>query len=201
MSKVYINLHPQRTYAIAIVGDGYVDLKDFVQNVDWVQWESSRQMMISGGVGNEVGSHIKRVETFAQIIQNNEVEILVRDSRGDEWDAFVSKNFTNEEILNTLLEKDRENHNLVWAKQDLDKSREYLKACSDDQKYIFENAILHAEERIRKEEDRELERITNIQKYFDSVMASRQLEDYRSSRLKTGGKIIRMEKISSAREN
>lgn len=42
MTKVYINLHPEYDYSTVII-DGYIDLKEYVQNVEWLSWDKTKK--------------------------------------------------------------------------------------------------------------------------------------------------------------
>lgn len=94
MTTVYINYHPTYGYAMAVI-DGFVDLRDYVQNTDWLCWAPSprgkRQVMISRVYGVPDGElpRAERVDEFVKYVTNLGAKVLVRDERGDEWKSWI----------------------------------------------------------------------------------------------------------------
>lgn len=135
MAIVYINLHPNYSYATAIIS-GFVDVREYVKNVEWLSWEPSktgtRQIMISGPVGNLEAAktqHIVRATVFSQRMLQLGVEVFVRNERTDEWEKWKKNKttlFSSDDLLKIECQRDREPHEVRWAKENIEKYRGYV---------------------------------------------------------------------------
>lgn len=94
MGTVYINLHPDYDYAMAII-DGFVDVRDYVRNTDWLCWAPSpggkRQIMISRTRGAPEGEPLdsERVPEFVEYVQKLGAKVFIRNERGDAWQPWA----------------------------------------------------------------------------------------------------------------
>ena len=94
MATVYINLHPQYDYAMAVI-DGFIDLRGYVNNTDWLCWapgpRGKRQIMISRvrGVPDGEPPRTERIDAFVKYVTERGGDVLVRNERGDEWREWI----------------------------------------------------------------------------------------------------------------
>lgn len=108
--KVYINLHPETNYAMVIVAE-YVDLRHYVENVDWLSWlwGKRNQLMIRSSNGN--GTHIERANVFAQRLFDAGHEVYIRNERTDDWTIFAGRQF--DEIFMNRIESEVEGNEQI----------------------------------------------------------------------------------------
>lgn len=95
----YVNLHPTANYSVMMIGNGekFVDIKEYIKNVDWLFWADRRQLHIQ--------DEPDKRNTFCLIqrLEDAVAEVLIRDCRPDEeWNKPVYKRRTDEEL--TALE-------------------------------------------------------------------------------------------------
>ena len=147
---VYINLHPDYVYSVAII-QGYLDICDYVRNVDWLAWDGRCQLSISGGFGDKEKAkerHIQRTKVFAQRMKDNGFTILVRNNRGEEWNDFIFDSISEEEMIEAELETDKEFNRLNKNKEEEIKRQEIIKSFwhEDDENDDFIEEIDECDE-------------------------------------------------------
>lgn len=137
MTTVYINLHPDYDYSTVIV-DGFLDLKEYVQNVEWLSWEKTKkgpwQIKVHGTLSDRElakKQHMVRAAVFSQRLIENGCVVKARLHRGDGWQYLKKTEFTKERLLAIECERDREPAAVIWAKKDIEKFTDLLNVAKE----------------------------------------------------------------------
>jgi hypothetical protein len=164
---VYINLHPDYDYSTAII-QGYMDIRDYVRNVDWLIWEKPHQLVISGSIKDKEKAkeqHIQRAKVFAQRMKSCGFTVLVRNSRGEEWQEFIFDEISEDEMIEAELEFFDEPQTIYRARENIEKYRELLTGDKEKDELIF--ASIESEEyTIRVANEKELQRQEIIKSFW-----------------------------------
>lgn len=164
---LYINLHPDYDYATAII-QGYMDIRDYVRNVDWLGWEKPHQLMISGSIEDKEKAkeqHIQRAKVFAQRMKNCGFTVLVRNNRGEEWQDFVFDEISEDEMIEIELEFFAEPTTICRARESIEKYRALLTGDKEKDKRLF-TLIESEEDVIRFANEKELQRQEIIKSFW-----------------------------------
>lgn len=164
---VYINLHPDYDYAIAII-QGYMDIRDYIHSVDWLGWENPHQLMISGNIKDKEKAkeqHIQRAKVFAQRMKNCGFIVLVRNNRGEEWQEFVFDEISEDEMIEAELELFEEPTTIYWARENIEKYRELLTGDKEKDKRLL-TLIESEEDVIRVANEEEIRRQETIKSFW-----------------------------------
>jgi len=168
MSIVYINLHPQYNYAMAMI-QGYIpELKDYVKNVDWLSWDRSRkrQIMISGDKEKDHLHHLNLANIFAQRMRQLGIEVKIRNERTDDWEDFQEKDITTEYMISIECERTRGDNQRDQILETIKKDKEYLNLAiaknSQDSCSLYADELKWNEKRLNDYDAKEIERINAI---------------------------------------
>lgn len=137
MTTVYINLHPDYDYSTVII-DGYLDLREYVQNVDWLSWDKTKkgpwQIRVHGPLSDRElakTKHMERAAVLAQRLIDNGCTVKARLHRGDMWQYLKKPEFTKEKLLAIECERDQEPDVVIWAKKDIEKFTKLLNVAKE----------------------------------------------------------------------
>jgi len=168
MSIVYINLHPQYNYAMAMI-QGYIpELKAYVKNVDWLSWDRSRkrQIMISGNNEKYHLLHLNLAVIFAQRMRQTDADVKIRNERTDDWEDFQEKDITAEYMISIECEKIRGDNQRDQILNAIQKDKEYLNLAiaknSQDVCASFADSLKWNEDRLNDYDAKEIDRIKAI---------------------------------------
>ena len=167
MAVVYINLHPRYDYATAIIGKGYVDIREYVRHVDWLSWQLKKptQIWIQGKIANDNVDpvHLKRAAAFAQRLADAGVTVWVRDERGDEWSSFESQELTETELQEIECERCWTDDKMKWALEDVEKYTKYVKMAKEEEhRRILQEYLEDARARVSECKEAEKERQARV---------------------------------------
>lgn len=176
MTTVYINLHPEYDYSTAII-DGYLDLREYVQNVEWLSWDKTKkgpwQIRIHGTLADRElakTQHMVRAAVFSQRMIENGCVVKARLHRGDRWQYFKKTEFTKEKLFAIECERDQEPDTVIWARKDIEKYTNLLNVAKEknmtDKISWLEEELENIRETIQKYEKEETFRIAILKELW-----------------------------------
>ena len=186
MATVYINLHPNYPYATAIIGEGYVAIRDYVQLVDWLGWDigNKRQLMISGTMGDREKAkieHMERAAVFAERMTSFGCKVLMRNERGEEWREFESHGFSEAEMLDVEYQLFHEPDKWRWARQNIEKYQKYVDVAKErgtpEQIALFEEVLAENVEQLECYKEEEAQRKKAIEDFWETKRARKRWEE------------------------
>lgn len=187
MATVYINLHPDYSYATAIIGDGYVDIRDYIKHVDWLTWDMLDrvpQIRIHGTLGKlekAKDEHMERAAVFAQRMTTFGCDVLVRNERGEKWSQFESRGFSEDEMLDIEYQLFREAYKERWAKDGIEKYGSLLTRAKEqgnpDNIAIVEEMLAENVELLENCKKEESRRKKAIKDFWEAKRARQQREE------------------------
>ena len=137
MTTVYMNLHPEYDYSTVII-KGDFDLREYVQNVEWLSWEKTKkgswQIRVQGTLSDRElakKQHLVRAAAFSQRLIENGCVVEARLHRGESWKSLKKTEFTKERLLKIECERDREPDAVIWAKRDIEKFTNLLNIAKE----------------------------------------------------------------------
>lgn len=167
MATVYITLHSEYAYAIALI-DGDIDVKDYIENVDWLRWlfpynPNRRQIEISGGP-----KHLERAAVFAQRMKATGAEILARENKKEEWFQYEVEKMPDEKLIQIECEADNEPKKIRWAKSNIENYKKMLvwDGLDEENRGFWESLLQQEENKLRELEDIEPKRIGIISNFW-----------------------------------
>lgn len=157
-TDIYINLHPDYCYATAMLHN-FVDVREWVRLIDWLSWGvNKRELQITGGLANEVGSHIKKgyVMAFCQLMDSLGATMKIRNNRSDEWsDVEIVERLDNEKYIKVLCDKWHVDDTAEWLKEKVAKNTALAEEAN-------RQGLEEAETISKKEIDFSLERLNKM---------------------------------------
>lgn len=155
---IYINLHPDYSYATAMLNN-FVEVREWIKLIDWLSWGvNKRELHITGGYGNEVGSHIAKgyVKAFSQLMSDMGVTMQIRNGRSDEWQwVVIEDRLPEDRYLEILYDTWHKDDTADWLKEKVKKNL----ALAD---MAEKEGMEEAKERFIKEADECLERLNKM---------------------------------------
>lgn len=168
MVDIYVNLHPTYSYSNVIISNGKIpQLKEYVKLVEWLEWDwhsikGFPIIQVIGGFSNDENSKVKHIEytnvVLQRIMKQNDCNILIRNSRGDEWSKYIQKQMYKEkEMYEFEVQRLKESDQEKWIKSDINKFQKMLIESKDEtierilNKRIDKLRELEEAEKIRKE--------------------------------------------------
>ena len=168
MVDIYVNLHPTYSYSNVIISNGKIpQLKEYVKLVEWLEWDwhsikGFPIIQVIGGFSNDENSKVKHIEytnvVLQRIMKQNDCNILIRNSRGDEWSKYIPKQmYTEKEMYEFEVQRLKESDQEKWIKSDINKFQKMLIESKDEtierilNKRIDKLRELEEAEKIRKE--------------------------------------------------
>lgn len=163
MTDIYVNLHPTYSYSNVIISNGNIpQLKEYVKLVEWLAWDWHSLkgypiIQISGGFSNDENSKAKHIEytnvVLQRIMKQNDCNILIRNSRGEEWSKYIPKQmYTEKEMYEFEVQRLKESDQEKWIKSDIDKFKKMLIASKDK---TIERMISESMDKLREIEEAE----------------------------------------------
>ncbi len=138
MKKIYINVHPERNSSTVVLG-GNIDIRNYVGEVDWITWlPARRSAMVTGDIGDDTFYHIVRVEVLAQRLHNAGYVVYMRDGKGDKWELFKDKGFTEDYMLSIECESREMNEEIINSEEIISTYEEML----NDELYEDDRAVI-----------------------------------------------------------
>lgn len=180
MAIVYVNLHPKYNYSNIVI-DGYIEeLKDYVKDVDWLNWDYASLrgrkpiVFVMGGYVTDEKSielHLEYVKVILQRLYLIGIEIYIRDERWNDWDLYLpSKFFTEDEMYHKEIKLIKEKEEEKWVKENIKKYQNLIQFSIEKEKEVDSllNDLLNSElekyEEIKKKEEERKERLKNVWK-------------------------------------
>jgi len=172
MATIYINLHPNYDYALAVI-KGFIDVREYIKNVEWLTWElasksGNRKIRISGDLGDRERAkeqHLERAMVFAQRMIQAGAEVLVRNERSEEWKALTFTNKSSGELLEVECKRDKVSDQERWARENLAKYQSMLadtNSLSSEQTDLLRRMIQEEEDRLQIYLQNEADRISAL---------------------------------------
>lgn len=142
MVDIYANLHPTYSYSNVIISNGKIpQLKEYVKLVEWLEWDwhslkGYPVIQISGGFSIDDTSKAKHIEytdvVLQRIMKQNDCNIFVRNSRGEEWNKYIPKQmYTEKEMYEFEVQRLKASDQENWIKRDIDKLKKILIVSKD----------------------------------------------------------------------
>lgn len=173
MATVYITLHSDYAYAIALI-EGDIDVNGYIESVDWLRWlfpynPKRRQIEISGGT-----KHLERAAVFAQRMQAAGAEILARENKKEEWFPYAVAMMPDEKLFQIECETDNEPKKIRWAKSNIENYKKMLAwdGMNEENRKFWESLLQREENKLRELENIEPKRIETIKNFWKKEQKS-----------------------------
>ena len=184
MAIVYINLHPNYSYATAIIGEGYFDIRDYVKHIDWLTWDMLDrvpQIRIHGTLGDHEkakSEHMERAAVFAERMTSFGCKVLVRNERGEKWSQFERQGLSEEEMQAIEYQRCHEFHEERWAKERIEKYGNLLVLAKEQGNPVnialVEKMLSEGIEWLDRCQKEEAQRIEAIKDFWEAKKAKKQ---------------------------
>lgn len=174
MIDIYVNLHPTSPYSNVVISNGHIpQLKEYVKLVEWLEWDWHSLkgypiIQVSGGFSSDENSKAKHIEytnvVLQRIMKQNDCNILIRNSRGEEWSKYIPKQiYTEKEMYEFEVQRLKASDQEIWIRSDIDKLKKLLIASKDK---TIERMLSESIDKLRELEDAEKIRKEKLNKIW-----------------------------------
>lgn len=165
MNKLYINLHPEHDYATVFMAGTCIMLKGYINSVEWLAWPNQPKGYITVSALSKDAEakkieHIDKAYILAQRLQKFGAEVVVRNGRKDQWEPFVSREYSEEFMYKTECENPDFELEVKSIMEDMAKYGELEKLDGTEKEELTE--LMGKLVKIMKKEKRRKEYIHNL---------------------------------------